>query len=63
MCKILVTGGSGFIGTNVILSLLKGGHDVLNLDFHKPKLSKLESVTTSCDIDAVSYTHLTLPTN
>ena len=54
MCKILVTGGSGFIGTNVILSLLKGGHDVLNLDFHKPKLSKLESVTTSCDIDAFS---------
>lgn len=30
--KIAITGGSGFIGTNLISSLLSSGHGVLNLD-------------------------------
>lgn len=37
MKKILVTGGSGFIGTNLVDNLLKEGYDVLNLDIKKPK--------------------------
>jgi nucleoside-diphosphate-sugar epimerase len=37
--KILVTGGSGFIGTNLIEKLDKDGHDILNIDLVKPKIS------------------------
>ena len=29
---ILVTGGAGFIGTNLIKRLLKDGHNVVSLD-------------------------------
>ena len=35
--KILVTGGSGFIGTNYIDFLLDQGYDVLNIDIAPPK--------------------------
>ena len=30
--KVLVTGGAGFIGTNLIKRLLKDGHDVISID-------------------------------
>ena len=30
--KILVTGGAGFVGTNLIKKLLKEGHDVSSID-------------------------------
>lgn len=36
MSTIIVTGGSGFIGTNLIQSLLRDGHEVLNLDLRPP---------------------------
>jgi nucleoside-diphosphate-sugar epimerase len=34
--KILITGGSGFIGTHVVSRLLARGHEVLNLSTHAP---------------------------
>ena len=30
--KILVTGGAGFVGTNLIKALLREGHDVTSVD-------------------------------
>lgn len=36
--KVLVTGGSGFIGTNIVALLIEKGFDVVNYDFKKPKL-------------------------
>jgi nucleoside-diphosphate-sugar epimerase len=36
--KVLVTGGSGFIGTNMVSLLIEKGFDVVNYDIRKPKL-------------------------
>jgi len=37
--KILVTGGSGFIGTNLVAKLLEGGYNrIVNIDTAKPNL-------------------------
>ena len=32
MSKILVTGGAGFIGTNLIIELLKNNHQITSID-------------------------------
>ncbi len=40
--KILVTGGSGFIGSNIILRLLELGFFVICLDIKRPKNIKLQ---------------------
>jgi len=33
--RILVTGGAGFIGTNLVNELRKRGHEVIALDLYK----------------------------
>jgi nucleoside-diphosphate-sugar epimerase len=39
MNKILITGGSGFIGTNLVSQILRGNfEDVLNIDIKPPKI-------------------------
>ena len=64
--KALVTGGAGFIGTNLIKRLLKDGHDVISIDNYST--GKKENHQTGCsynnfDIsdDYVSYGRLYWP--
>jgi nucleoside-diphosphate-sugar epimerase len=39
MAKVIVTGGSGFIGTNLVEFYLSAGHEVFNLDILPPRNS------------------------
>jgi GlcNAc-P-P-Und epimerase len=47
---VIVTGGSGFIGTNLIFWLLEQGHQVLNLDKSKPLDASQNCVHHQVDI-------------
>jgi len=48
--KILITGGSGFIGTNLVEKFIKDGYDVLNIDFQKPRNTDFEKYWKNIDI-------------
>ena len=48
--NILITGGSGFIGTNVVEYYVKLGHEVLNLDIKMPLNKDYFSNWQDCDI-------------
>lgn len=48
--NILVTGGSGFIGTNIVENFLNKGHKVLNLDFNKPRNAEQAKYWVKTDI-------------
>lgn len=48
--KILVTGGSGFIGTNLIERLIEDGYEVLNVDLKCPKILERLCVWKEIDI-------------
>ena len=48
--KILITGGSGFIGTNLIEYLINKGHELLNIDIAKPKIRSHDHYWTLVDI-------------
>ena len=50
MKKVLVTGGSGFIGTNVVDALLKEGATVLNVDKMEPLKSDHRAYHKGVDI-------------
>ena len=54
--KILVTGGAGFVGTNLIKRLLKDGHEVFSIDNYST--GKKENEQSGCtyfndDIDNI----------
>lgn len=48
--KILITGGSGFIGTNLTERLVKDGIEFINLDISAPKNRTLQKQWIKCDI-------------
>src|SRR6478609_1004800 len=48
--KILVTGGSGFIGTNLISFLIEKGHSVKNIDINPPRDKRLLESWSKIDI-------------
>lgn len=52
MSKILITGGSGFIGTNLLESFILEGYEVLNLDIVKPKNNELIQSWKKVDINS-----------
>ncbi|MDH4091102.1 MAG: NAD(P)-dependent oxidoreductase [Cyclobacteriaceae bacterium] len=56
MKKYLVTGGSGFIGTNVVDEFLKQGFSVLNLDRSKPV--KDQHLPYWKEVDILDYPNL-----
>ncbi|GAB6120627.1 NAD-dependent epimerase/dehydratase family protein [Dysgonomonas termitidis] len=56
MSKIIITGGSGFIGTNLIDNFLKKGSAILSLDMFEPK--KTEHIPFFRKIDICNYYEL-----
>ena len=48
--RILITGGSGFIGTNLIDSLVNKGYNVLNIDKAEPLDYKQNSLWKKLNI-------------
>ena len=48
--RVIITGGSGFIGTNVVAGFAREGHQVLNLDIAPPKDSSHEPYWRSVNI-------------
>src|SRR5688572_6461303 len=50
MSRILVTGGSGFIGTNLVQHFSGTGHEVLNLDIAEPRNPEHRALWKRVDI-------------
>jgi GlcNAc-P-P-Und epimerase len=50
MSRILVTGSSGFIGTNLVESLIAGGHEVLGIDIKEPQVRQHQHIFRRVDI-------------
>ncbi len=48
--RIVVTGGSGFIGTNLIEDLLKNDCEILNIDIDKPRCSLHQNIWCNVDL-------------
>ena len=51
--KILLTGASGFIGTNLLEDLLAKGYEVKNLDWNEPKIPARKNLWE--DVNIINY--------
>ncbi len=54
--RTLITGGSGFIGTNMVEYYVQKGYEVINIDLKCPKQLEYKDLWTKCDIR--DYNHL-----
>ncbi len=60
MKKILITGGSGFIGTNLVEYYLQHGFQVINIDNMPPRNRHHQALWKPCDIlDKADYLDIT----
>lgn len=50
-CKVLITGGSGFIGSNLVERFLLCGHDVINFDMVEPQRKEFLKYWINVDIN------------
>ena len=48
--KILITGGSGFIGSNLVEHFINSGHTVLNIDINEPRNDLNAAIFKKIDI-------------
>lgn len=48
--KILITGASGFIGTNLMEAFLSKGYEVINVDWKEPKIPERKNLWWNVDI-------------
>lgn len=48
--KVLITGGSGFIGTNILKTFEQAGHRLLNVDVEPPRCASQEHLWQCLDI-------------
>lgn len=48
--KILLTGASGFIGTNLLEDLITKGYEVKNIDWHEPKIPNRRNLWENVNI-------------
>jgi GlcNAc-P-P-Und epimerase len=55
--RVLVTGGSGFIGTNLLLRLASEPATILNLDLKAPPVAALRATWFQCDVTDEAATH------
>ena len=73
--RILVTGGAGFIGTNLITRLLKEGHEVTSIDdystgrkenhisgcvYHTENIENIKQISFSSSFDLIYHIVLTI---
>ncbi len=54
--KILITGGAGFLGSNLCKSLVKDGHDIISVDnFHSGRESNFENIKGLTNFKSINH--------